>query len=119
MVSIELSLCCRFRNFTSSHSRFWVVAFKGFFFLFFSLIYDISFLMHLQVVGLQGGALLGVTYKMPRRQSTTNMGLSAAAGTIDYSDDPSISTGKTTEAPANFQLYRYFLLFIRVEDSCS
>jgi hypothetical protein len=54
-----------------------------------------------QVIGLQGGALLGVTYKMPRRASTATLGPSGSS-----LDDPSV-IGKGTEAPANFQLYSW------------
>lgn len=61
-----------------------------------------------QVTGLQGGALLGVAYKMPRRTSTTNLGLSAAAtGSSGTLEDATVASTKITEAPSNFQLYRY------------
>jgi hypothetical protein len=57
-----------------------------------------------QVTGLQGGALLGVAYKMPRRTSTINLGLSGSSGTFE---DATVASSKITEAPSNFQLYRY------------
>ncbi len=59
-----------------------------------------------QVIGLQGGALLGVTYKMPRRASTATLGPSGSS-----LDDPSV-IGKGTEAPANFQLYRWCIVLL-------
>lgn len=67
-----------------------------------------SFFFLYQVIGLQGGALLGVAYKMPRRTSTVNLGLSAAAtGSSGTFEDSTVTPTKVTEAPSNFQLYRY------------
>jgi hypothetical protein len=52
--------------------------------------------------------LLGVAYKMPRRTSTINLGLSAAAtGSSGTFEDATVASSKITEAPSNFQLYRY------------
>ncbi|XP_024377308.1 uncharacterized protein [Physcomitrium patens] len=60
------------------------------------------------VTGLQGGALLGVSYKMPRRTSTANLGLSAAAtGPSGTFEDTGTTATKITEAPSNYQLYSW------------
>lgn len=45
---------------------------------------------------------------MPRRTSTVNLGLSAAAtGSSGTFEDSAVTPTKVTEAPSNFQLYRY------------
>ncbi|KAL2642182.1 hypothetical protein R1flu_009769 [Riccia fluitans] len=62
------------------------------------------------VSGLEGGALLGVAFKMPRKMVQTNMGPGAggnvmgATGTFEAEDVSSVKIG---EAPANFQLYSW------------
>ncbi len=69
--------------------------------------HDQRVMIFVQVIGLQGGALLGVTYKMPRRASSATLGPSGSS-----LDDPSVITGKGTEAPANFQLYRWCIVLL-------
>ncbi|KAG6555176.1 hypothetical protein Mapa_003215 [Marchantia paleacea] len=64
------------------------------------------------VSGLEGGALLGVAYKMPRRMIQTNVGPAAggnymgttAGSTFQAEDATSVKIG---EAPPNFQLYSW------------
>jgi hypothetical protein len=60
----------------------------------------------IQVIGLQGGALLGVAYKFPRRlsfPSATSVGISGVA--------PELDDNTKAESPSNFQLYRYMQIF--------
>lgn len=60
--------------------------------------------------------MLGVAYKMPRKTSTINLGLSAAAtGSSGTFEDATLASSKITEAPANFQLYRYILTDFHAE----
>jgi hypothetical protein len=59
----------------------------------------------IQVIGLQGGALLGVAYKFPRRlsfPSATSGGIPGVAPEFSSVDD-----NLKSESPSNFQLYRY------------
>ncbi|KAL3678157.1 hypothetical protein R1sor_021113 [Riccia sorocarpa] len=62
------------------------------------------------VSGLEGGALLGVAYKMPRKMVHTNVGtgiggnLMGTTGTFEAEDVSSVKIG---EAPLNFQFYSW------------
>ena len=58
----------------------------------------------IQVIGLQGGSLLGVAYKFPRRMSFSSAASGAMPGVAPTFS--SVNDGGKSESHSNFQLYR-------------